>query len=72
MRQIQLRLYAYLASDLLSNAQYVQCLRRTSIVIQMMHALKYYYWLVDPRARSGYTPKLSGVHVPWIARALIL
>ena len=26
-------------------------------IIQMMHTLKYYYWLVDPRAKSGFAPR---------------
>ncbi len=32
-------------------------------VIQMLHCLKYYYWLVDPRARSGYVPKGLGISI---------
>lgn len=32
-------------------------IRRISAVIQTIHAIKYYYWVVDPRDRSGFEPK---------------
>jgi hypothetical protein len=32
-------------------------IRRISAVIQTIHALKYYYWIVDPIHRSGYEAK---------------
>ena len=32
-------------------------IRRTSAVIQTVHALKYYYWIVDPKDRSDYESK---------------
>ncbi len=34
--------------------------RRVSTVLQTMHTLKFYYWIEDPRAASGITPKGMG------------
>lgn len=31
-----------------------------STVLQIVHTLKYYYWVVNPRAKSGITPKGLG------------
>jgi hypothetical protein len=55
--QIQIRLYSYLATEFLANAQFTAATRRNYSVLQMMNALKYYYWVVPPRAPSTYTPK---------------
>lgn len=55
--QIQTRLYSYLATEFLSNAQFTAATRRSYSVMQMVNALKYYYWVVPPRAPSTYTPK---------------
>jgi len=31
-----------------------------STVLQTVHTLKYYYWVANPRAKSGITPKGVG------------
>jgi hypothetical protein len=49
-----------LATDFLANAQFLASIRPQATVVQMLHALKYYYWVVDPRARSGFAPKGLG------------
>ncbi len=38
--------------------------RRVSTVLQTMHTLKFYYWIEDPRAASGITPKGMGKKTP--------
>lgn len=58
--QVQLKLYTYLASDFISDAQIYTNIRRVSSVLQSMHTLKYYYWVVNPKDRSGITPKGVG------------
>ena len=54
---VQTKLYAYLATDFVNDLNIYVNIRRISAVIQTVHALKYYYWVTDPRARSGYEPK---------------
>ncbi|CAH1955198.1 unnamed protein product [Acanthoscelides obtectus] len=54
---VQTRLYSYLATEFLSDTQIYSNVRRVSTVLQTMHTLKYYYWVVNPRAKSGITPK---------------
>ena len=54
---VQTKLYSYLATDFLSDTQIYSNVRRVSTVLQMMHTLKYYYWIVDPRDLTGITPK---------------
>jgi hypothetical protein len=55
--EVQTKLYAYLATDFVNDLNIYINIRRISAVIQTIHALKYYYWVIDPRARSGYEPK---------------
>lgn len=59
--QLQIRLYTYLASEFVNHAQFYNNIRRVSTVMQMLHSLKYYYWLVDPSDRSGFNPRGKGV-----------
>ncbi|XP_058444149.1 neurobeachin isoform X16 [Malaya genurostris] len=54
---VQARLYAYLATEFLSDTQIYSNVRRVSTVLQTVHTLKFYYWVVNPRAKSGITPK---------------
>ncbi|CAH2088204.1 unnamed protein product [Euphydryas editha] len=54
---VQARLYCYLATDFLADAHIYGSVRRVSTVLQTVHTLKYYYWVVNPRTRSGITPK---------------
>ncbi|XP_046395262.1 neurobeachin isoform X2 [Ischnura elegans] len=54
---VQARLYSYLAAEFLSDTQIYSNVRRISTVLQTMHTLKYYYWVVNPRHKSGITPK---------------
>ncbi|XP_021348367.1 neurobeachin-like isoform X1 [Mizuhopecten yessoensis] len=55
--EVQTKLYCYLATDFISNAQIYNNIRRVSAVLQTMHTLKFYYWVVNPKDRSGITPK---------------
>lgn len=57
---VQMRLYTYLATEFLSDAQIYGSVRRVSTVLQTMHTLKYYYWVVNPRDKSGINPKGLG------------
>ncbi|XP_037087488.1 LOW QUALITY PROTEIN: neurobeachin-like, partial [Pollicipes pollicipes] len=54
---VQTRLYGYLASDFLCDTHIYNSVRRVSTVLQTLHTLKYYYWVVNPRDKSGVTPK---------------
>lgn len=54
---VQTRLYSYLATEFLADTQIYSNVRRVSTVLQTVHTLKYYYWVVNPRAKSGITPK---------------
>ncbi|KAF5274873.1 hypothetical protein FQA39_LY07055 [Lamprigera yunnana] len=54
---VQSRLYSYLATEFLSDTQIYSNVRRVSTVLQTVHTLKYYYWVVNPRSKSGIIPK---------------
>lgn len=54
---MQARLYSYLATEFLSDTQIYSNVRRVSTVLQTVHTLKFYYWVVNPRAKSGIVPK---------------
>ncbi|XP_052744705.1 neurobeachin isoform X3 [Bicyclus anynana] len=54
---VQARLYCYLATDFLADAHIYGSVRRVSTVLQTVHTLKYYYWVVNPRTKSGIIPK---------------
>ena len=60
---VQTKLYSYLATDFLSDTQIYSNVRRVSTVLQTMHTLKYYYWITNPREKSGITPKGIGKSV---------
>ncbi len=49
------------ASDFLSDTKIYSNVRRVSTVLQTMHTLKFYYWIVDPQELSGITPKGKGM-----------
>uniref|UniRef100_A0A2C9K5K0 Uncharacterized protein n=1 Tax=Biomphalaria glabrata TaxID=6526 RepID=A0A2C9K5K0_BIOGL len=55
--EVQTKLYCYLATEFINNAQIYNNIRRVSAVLQTMHSLKYYYWVVNPLDRSGVQPK---------------
>lgn len=57
---VQTRLYTYLATEFLSDTQIYTNVRRVSTVLQTVHTLKYYYWVVNPRNKSGIIPKGLG------------
>jgi len=54
---VQTKLYSYLATDFVNDLNIYINIRRISAVIQTVHALKYYYWIVDPKDRSGHESK---------------
>ncbi|XP_052674845.1 neurobeachin-like isoform X3 [Crassostrea angulata] len=55
--EVQTKLYCYLATEFINNAQIYNNIRRVSAVLQTMHTLKLYYWVVNPADRSGVVPK---------------
>lgn len=55
-----MKLYSYLATEFLADTQIYSNVRRISTVLQTMHTLKYYYWVVNPREKSAITPKGLG------------
>lgn len=54
---VQSKLYSYLATDFLSDTKIYSNVRRVSTVLQTMHTLKHYYWIVDPSQATGISPK---------------
>lgn len=61
--QVQLNLYTYLATEFISTVTIYNAIRRVGTVLQIMHTLKYYYWVVNPQDRSGVVPKGLGESV---------
>ncbi|XP_034543688.1 lipopolysaccharide-responsive and beige-like anchor protein isoform X2 [Notolabrus celidotus] len=55
--KVQLTLYTYLATEFISTVTIYNTIRRVGTVLQVMHTLKYYYWVVNPQDRSGIVPK---------------
>uniref|UniRef100_A0A671U9D5 Neurobeachin n=1 Tax=Sparus aurata TaxID=8175 RepID=A0A671U9D5_SPAAU len=55
--KVQLTLYTYLATEFISTVAIYNTIRRVGTVLQVMHTLKYYYWVVNPQDRSGVVPK---------------
>jgi hypothetical protein len=64
--QVQTKLYCYLATEFISNAQIYNNIRRVSAVLQTMHTLKYYYWVSNPKDRSGIISKGLGMDLFFI------
>lgn len=58
--QVQLTLYTYLATEFISTVTIYNTVRRVGTVLQVMHTLKYYYWVINPQDRSGVVPKGLG------------
>ena len=57
---MQAKLYKYLATVFIEDANIYNTIRRVSSVIQTLHTIKFFYWLVNPAHRSGITPKGVG------------
>lgn len=55
--KVQLTLYTYLATEFISTVNIYNTIRRVGTVLQVMHTLKYYYWVTNPQDRSGVMPK---------------
>uniref|UniRef100_A0A336M010 CSON009290 protein n=1 Tax=Culicoides sonorensis TaxID=179676 RepID=A0A336M010_CULSO len=61
---VQIRLYCYLATEFLNDTQIYSSIRRVSTVLQTIHTLKYYYWIVTPSCSSGISAKGIGTYRP--------
>lgn len=57
---MQLILYTYIATEFISTVTIYNAIRRVGTVLQVMHTLKYFYWVVNPLDRSGISPKGLG------------
>ncbi|XP_071511589.1 neurobeachin-like isoform X5 [Diadema antillarum] len=55
--KVQISLYTFLANEFVGQAAIYTNIRRVSTVLQLMHTLKHYYWIVNPESRSGIVPK---------------
>ncbi|XP_070798896.1 neurobeachin isoform X3 [Pituophis catenifer annectens] len=55
--KVQLSLYTYLSAEFIGTATIYNTIRRVGTVLQLMHTLKYYYWVANPADSSGITPK---------------
>ncbi|OXB62206.1 hypothetical protein ASZ78_013937 [Callipepla squamata] len=60
LEKVQLSLYTYLSAEFIGTATIYNTIRRVGTVLQLMHTLKYYYWVVNPADSSGITPKGLG------------
>ena len=70
--EVQVRLYAFLASDLVSRSRVYNNVRRTASILLSLHSLKYYYYVVPPSASAPAPSSLSdstGAGPPSLARA---
>ena len=54
-----MRLYTYLATEFVTYAQMYQSIQPISGIIQTLHTLKYFYWIVKPSDRNNYQAKIS-------------
>ena len=54
---VQIRLYSYLSTEFLADTQIYSNVRRVSTVLQTMHTLKSYYWVVRPNQDTGVPTK---------------
>lgn len=61
--EVQVRLYAFLASDLVARSRVYNNVRRTASILLALHSLKHYYYVVPPAASS------SSVSDPAVAAA---
>ncbi|XP_033105967.1 neurobeachin-like isoform X2 [Anneissia japonica] len=57
--KVQISLYTFLATEFVNQTVIYTSIRRVSTVLQLMHTLKHYYWVINPEARSGITPKAA-------------
>ncbi|XP_045149935.1 neurobeachin [Echinops telfairi] len=55
--KVQLSLYTYLSAEFIGTATIYTTIRRVGTVLQLMHTLKYYYWVISPADSSGISPK---------------
>nr|CAB3264214.1 neurobeachin [Phallusia mammillata] len=55
--KVQLSLYTYLATEFVTSPTIQTNVRRVSTLLLLIHALKHYYWVVNPEPRSGIIPK---------------
>ncbi|XP_077015132.1 neurobeachin isoform X3 [Tamandua tetradactyla] len=55
--KVQLSLYTYLSAEFIGTATIYTTIRRVGTVLQLMHTLKYYYWVLNPADSSGITPR---------------
>lgn len=59
--EVQVRLYAFLASDLVARSRVYNNVRRTASILLALHSLKHYYYVVPPAASaSSAGPDPSG------------
>ncbi|XP_055492812.1 neurobeachin a isoform X3 [Leucoraja erinacea] len=55
--KVQLSLYTYLSAEFIGTATIYSTIRRVGTVLQLMHTLKYYYWVINPTDCSGISSK---------------
>ena len=57
---MQAKLFKYLATVFIEDANIYNTIRRVTSVITTLHTIKYFYWIVNPADRSGIAPKGVG------------
>lgn len=67
MLQVQMMLYEYLASEYIVLVPFQSNpLRRVSTVLQIMHSIKHFYWVVNPERLSAIKPRGTGTYSEWM------
>ena len=62
--EVQVRLYAFLASDLVSRSRVYNNVRRTASILLSLHSLKHYYYVVPPAAPATASDPLAAPAPP--------
>ena len=57
--QIQMRLYTYLATEFVTYAEMYQSIQPISGIIQTLHTIKNFYWIVDRHDRNRNAAELE-------------
>ncbi|XP_048826742.1 lipopolysaccharide-responsive and beige-like anchor protein [Brienomyrus brachyistius] len=55
--KVQRNLYAYLSTEFISTETIYSGTRKMGTALQVMHTIKYFYWVVNPEDRSGVMPR---------------
>ena len=62
-----------MSAEFIGTATIYTTIRRVGTVLQLMHTLKYYYWVINPADSSGITPKGLGKYsITYVSCAMVM